>query len=504
MTSRLPAALPVDIGSRLELLVDEFLIESMSGGARLELHHPVRREVVFRTDAPWEGNACAYNSVFEDGGLFRLYYHGLHYRHSGPPAQALADHAGVLCCAESDDGLEWRRPDLGLHDFGGSKANNIILTAECLEEVGGDPVHTAVFKDRNPDCPADERYKIVCLGTRPTGLYGLRSADGVNFSLMSRAPIITEGAFDSQNLAFWDPGRQEYREYHRGFRDDTRDILTSTSRDFLHFPAPQWLEYPGAPREQLYINQIQPYYRAPHIFLGFPARYTDRGWSDPMLALPGLDERLARAKEHPRYGTALTDALFMTSRDGVTFKRWPEAFIRPGPRRRGSWVYGDNFIFWGMVQTPSQVEDAPDEISLYATDDYWEGTYTSMRRYSLRVDGFVSAAAPPSGGEVLTRPIIFNGGSLALNAETSGAGSVQVEIQTAAGRPIDGYALAACPPIFCDDLRHIVRWKGNGGDLRPLAGKPIRLRFVLSDADLYSFQFVPYVPGVMWPEGLGL
>jgi hypothetical protein len=184
----------------------------------------------------------------------------------------------------------------------------------------------------------------------------------------------------------------------------------------------------------------------------------------------------------------------MTSRDGHLFKRWKEAFLRPGPRQRHSWVYGDNFIFWGMVETKSSIEDAPDEISLYATESYWEGPYTTIRRLTLRVDGFVSASAPMAGGEILTKPILFEGGNLALNFETSGAGGVQVEIQDAEGKPIDGYTLADCPPIFGDRPAKVVRWKGIGGDVRPLAGKPIRLRFLLKDADLYSFQFVPYAP----------
>ena len=71
---------PIDIGSRLELLVDDYLIDSMRGDVRLELHHPMRREIVFKTDAPWEGNASAYQSVFKDGDVYRMYYHGVHYR----------------------------------------------------------------------------------------------------------------------------------------------------------------------------------------------------------------------------------------------------------------------------------------------------------------------------------------------------------------------------------------------------------------------------------------
>ena len=501
MSSPAAPAEPIDIGSRLELLVDDFLIDSMNDGVRLELHHPIRREIVFKTDAPWEGNAGCYQSVFKDGDLYRIYYNCLHYRNGGPPTEALASHPMFFSYAESDDGIHWRRPELGIFEFGGSKANNIILTPEFLVEIGGDPAHAAAFMDANPNCPADEKYKIVVVGSKPKGLYALKSADGIHFSLMSKEPFVTKGAFDSQNLAFWDSVRGLYVDYHRMGRDGVRDIMTATSTDFLHWTEPVFLEYPGAAKEHLYTNQIQPYYRAPHILMGFPARYIDRGWSEPMFDLPGLEERMTRAKSSPRFGTAITDGLFMTSRDGHTFKRWREAFLRPGPREKHSWVYGDNFIFWGMVETKSQIEDAPDEISLYATDNYWEGTYMTVRRCTLRVDGFVSASAPMTGGEFVTKPIRFEGGNLTLNFETSAAGGVQVEIQDAEDKPIEGYALDDCPPIFGDRLAKVVRWKKPGGDLRPLAAKPVRLRFVLKDADLYSFQFVPYAPDPDRPSG---
>ena len=178
----------------------------------------------------------------------------------------------------------------------------------------------------------------------------------------------------------------------------------------------------------------------------------------------------------------------MTSRDGVTFHRWGEAFIRPGPSRKDTWVYGDNFIFWGMVQTKSHLEDAADEISLYATEGYWEGTYTSFRRYTLRMDGFVSARAPLSGGEVVTKLLKFDGARLEINFSTSAAGSVRVEIQDAEGKPMPGFALNDCQPQFGDQLDRVVSWK-SGTDVSRLAGKPVRLRFELKDADLYAFQF---------------
>ena len=69
----------IDIGSRRELFVDDFLIERLSGQAELRLHHPVPREVVFTADRPWEGNLMFHVTVFRDGDIYRMYYRGWHY-----------------------------------------------------------------------------------------------------------------------------------------------------------------------------------------------------------------------------------------------------------------------------------------------------------------------------------------------------------------------------------------------------------------------------------------
>jgi hypothetical protein len=482
----------IDIGSRRELFVDEYLIDRMKGNVQFQLHQPLRREIVFRTNAPWEGNGSNYQSVFRDGDKMRLYYRGGHH----PASEAYKREprtVEILCLAESTDGINWVRTEPGICEYRGSYHNNIILTKDMVKVFEGSPAHTAVFKDTNPASPKEELYKMVIRGKG--GLYLLASPDGVHFQPKSNKPFMTVGAFDSQNLAFWDTVRNEYRLYHRGLKDGLRDILTSSAPNFESFPEPAWLSYPESSVMTLYTNQIQPYYRAPHIFVGFPTRYIERGWSGPMLDLPGLKERLARAKRHPRYGMALTEAVFMTSRDGLHFKRWSEAFIRPGPRQRESWVYGDNYIFWGMYETPSGTEDAPDELSLMATEGYWEGEDTAFRRYTLRIDGFVSLRAPYSGGEITTKPLTFSGGSLSVNAETSAYGSFRLEIQDISGKPLQGFSINECEPIFCDSLDYTVRWNSPAkGDLRSLSGKPIRLRMILQDADIYSFKFVPFRP----------
>jgi hypothetical protein len=184
----------------------------------------------------------------------------------------------------------------------------------------------------------------------------------------------------------------------------------------------------------------------------------------------------------------VTDSLLMTSRDGLTFKRWDEAILRPGPARRDSWTYGDNLISWGMLPTKSDLPESPDELSIYAIEGYWRGKSQKFRRYSFRVDGFASVRAPFAGGELVTRPIVFDGSQLQINYSTSAAGSVRVEIQDVHGKAMAGYGLADCFEIFGDEIKRPVTWK-DGASVKHLAGTPLRLRFVLQDADLFAFRF---------------
>ena len=98
--------------------------------------------------------------------------------------------------------------------------------------------------------------------------------------------------------------------------------------------------------------------------------------------------------------------------------------------------------------------------------------------------------APRAGGEFVTKPFIFAGQHLSLNFSTSAAGSIRIELQNAAGQPIEGYTLADCSEIFGDATEYVVRWK-PGFDVGALAGQPLRLRCGLREADLYALQFKP-------------
>ena len=311
-----------------------------------------------------------------------------------------AYHPPVCCYAESRDGIEWRKPSLGLIEFDGSTDNNIVLDDRPATN------NFTPFKDANPDCRPGEAYKGVG-GNEELGLIAYKSADGVHWTKMADKGIITDGFFDSQNLIFWDEVRGEYRSYHRDFVEKVpreRDIKTAASGDFMSWPDSEWVSYSPGRVSQLYTNGVIPYYRAPHIFLGFPTRYVDRGWTESTYHLPQLEYRRTRGSRSRRESTAVTDGMFMSSRDGQHFNVWPESFLRPGLRLKENWFYGDNYQGWGLVETPSTIEAAPNEISVYANEASFQAQDSErLRRYTIRIDGFVSVTAPLSGGELLTK-----------------------------------------------------------------------------------------------------
>ncbi len=484
---------PVDIGTRRELFIESALVEKIEGGAQFRMHSPVIQDLAMVHDAPWEGTSSGYHTIFRDGDIYRLYYRGLHIEVT-EKGISLGKHEPFYCMAESRDGITWTRPELGLVEFDGSKKNNIILSGPGTHNF-------APFKDNNPDCPPESRYKALGGGQKESGgLLAFQSPDGVNWTRLQENPVITVGAFDSQNLAFWDETIGKYRAYYRVFSKGVTDaetwkpagvraIRTATSDDFISWKNDADLIYEDSPEMELYTNQVHPYVRAPHLLIGLPTLYIERGWSPSMRALPDKKDREARANAHLRYGTALTEVQLMASRDGVHFKRWNEAFIRPGIERPGTWQYGHLFASDHAVVTKSALPGASDELSIYASESGWHGDSNALRRYTLRLDGFVSVNAPMKGGELTTRAVIFSGEELELNFSTSAAGSLQVEIQDKDGKAIDGFAIEDCHEVFGDSTARTVSWK-NDASVKSLIGKPVRLRFLLKDADLYSYRFV--------------
>jgi hypothetical protein len=455
----------VPLGDRLELFVDDFLVEWLEG-ATLKLHEPVQSGVALRFDKPWEGSFCGYVTVFKDGDRFRMYYRGL------PKSGRDGSQDEVTCYAESPDGITWAKPSLGLFEVHGTRDNNAVLAGQAPFSHNFSP-----FKDTRPGVALEERYKAVA-GTSEKGLFGFVSKDGLRWHQLGDIPLLTKGAFDSQNVAFWSESEQCYVLYLRtwtgGGFSGFRTVSRATSPDFLKWTEPAEMSFGDAPPEHLYTSQTHPYFRAPHIYVAVPMRF-----------LPGrkvLTENQARALGvNPGYASDCAEAVFLTSRGGNRYTRtFLEAFIRPG-LDPGNWASRAGLTALGVVPT------GPAEMSLYKQAHYAQPS-CHLLRYTLRTDGFTSVNAPYRGGEFLTRPLTFTGRELVLNFSTGATGSVRVEIQDAYGKPLPGYALAEATELIGDSIERIATWK-TGADLTRLSGQPIKLRFVMKDADLYSLRF---------------
>lgn len=434
-------------------------------GVQLKLHEPRREGVALKFDRPWEGGFSCYTTVLKDGPTYRMYYRGL------PIATRDDSPEAVVCCAESKDGITWTKPSLGLFEVRGTRDNNVILTNTPFAH------NFSPFLDDRPGAPADERYKALA-GDSKSGLHAFKSGDGTHWTPLQATAVFTKGAFDSQNVAFWSAAEQTYLCYFRTWKrmgaEGYRWISRTTSKDFVHWTEPVEMEFGDTPPEHLYTNGTHPYYRAPQIYLALAKRFF------PSKAALSADQAKALVSE-PGYRVASSDSVFFTSRGGNRYDRtFMEAFIRPGPSAE-DWVARDNTPALGVVPANAR------QMFIYRVSHYAQPT-CHMARYSLRTDGFVSVSAPYSGGELITKRLTFSGSKLEVNFETSAAGGVRVEIQDDNGKAFPGYALADCPEVIGDEIDRTVAWKG-GADVARLAGKVVRLRFVLRDADLYSLRF---------------
>ena len=201
----------LDIGSRLELFVDDYLIAGLQG-VELKLHAPVSREVALSfADVPWEGTVSFYPTVIKDGYLYRAYYRGK------PASTPDSSQDEVTCYAESLDGIQWTRPRLGLFEVMGTRENNVVLDNTYAPV----PLDWSPFIDTRPGVPPQERYKSLgghfydanhLKGRVPDsvlarykylgGLFGFKSADGIRWEAIAQEALITPGHYP----LVWDSG----------------------------------------------------------------------------------------------------------------------------------------------------------------------------------------------------------------------------------------------------------------------------------------------------------
>lgn len=517
----------LNIGNRREVFWDDYLIDNEQTTAKLTAHRPEKKEVLYDENTLWQKGRCSYPIYIELDGQCLLYYG------TGIPCadkkeltkdfNKAKNQLNALCLLKGPDLFHLERPNLGLYEIDGSTDNNILMMQRIDGTFEEEFDNFFVFVDENPDCPYEERVKAIAQNVNHTKIFpGFRelwcytSPDGIHFKLgwkLSGADDPHAGLFDSMNTVHYDKDAGVYRMFVRGLHLDygvaaqaqvdglmtkpmerslaaegIRDIRYMESRDFKTWTVPKRLSYNDPYDYQLYTNGIQKYARAPHMYVGFPTRYTERkSWGQNFAQLGGEENvkaRKERIAQNPRYGLAVTDGLFMCSRDGLNWNRFHETFIGAEPEYATNWKYGDGYLMHNLTETPCEGPCSGREISFLARE---RAVYAQdvLRRYSIRQDGFASYHADFSGAVLVTKPFVFEGTELSLNFATSPAGYIYVEILDEYGKPYE--AFRSCE-LFGNTTDRTVYF-GASADVSKLAGKPVRLRFTMSSADIYSMIF---------------
>ena len=469
----------IDVGSQKQLFIDDRFIES-SRGVTLTMNSPRRDgKVLITADQPWEKDSrvFVYSSVIHEDAKIKVWYDLVRVTGSGP-----YDHERRVCYAESEDGLHFAKPELGLHEVDGSTANNVVLPGV----IGG----SAVWID--PNASPEERYKTQAK-TYPSGRLQMHSSpDGLRwkeFAKLNPGP----GGWDTQSIVFWDarisryvlytrykprkqPGQPSYRTVRRLESDDFQQwenqsiVIEADDVDLSTYQTSN-----GQPPVDYYGADVFRYDEAEDVYVMLAQAYWH--W---------------QKRPEQAAGPATFDVRLALSRDGKSFQRAGDrkAFLPTGPDGRF-----DSRMVWVMPD-PIRVRD---ELWIYyvGTNSDHAGNVDAasngrelagISRAVLRLDGFVSADAEYAGGELATPLIRFAGKRLELNVNTGAGGSVLVELLDEKDQPIEGYSKSDAVPVNGNSVRRPVRWN-TGDDVGRLAGQPLRIRFHMRDCKLYAFQF---------------
>jgi len=457
-----------DLTGPWQLFVDDYLIEEMQGVVRT--YHPFDKHPanpVLKPERPWEGIAVFLhgNTVLpsENGKGYRMWYHAWH--HDKPAYMYLNLYA------TSENGIDWERPNLGLFEFEGSKANNIFIhrtSDDTIPQI----IHTPWEADPK------RRYKLInyCYGRFPpehvvSGYYGATSPDGIHWTDAPDNPILIDRGDVGQFV--WDPHRKRY------------------------FGTPKiWTNVRGVPRRCIGFSETTdfdaPWPRARLILV--PDQIDDRwGTGNQRTEFYGLGAFayesmyigflwIFRITDGDNDGTIHPE--LVSSRDGYHWDRMegeraPLVPVSPA----GNWDQG-------MIYAAHHPLVDGDTLRLYYGG--CDGTHVSPTGYghagvglaTLRKDGFASLDAGDTPGTVTTRKLTNVQGTLAVNYDARG-GWLRVEVLDEASEVIPGFDRKGCDVLTRNSVSQVVTWKGRKS--LPTDGRTARLRFIMSNTSLYSF-----------------
>lgn len=439
-------------------------------GIRLDVVPARRAGEAVRADKPWE-SILHWTQVLRDRGRYRMWYSGL-CPNRGPSAGRR-----LFCYAESEDGTVWRKPDLGLCEFAGSTANNILAY-----DIG----EGAVFID--PAAAPSQRYRIAIFSAegfqtdrtkneKPdqacgSCIRGGHSADGIHWDFYPE-PILNDGIpHDTHTIATYNAQRRKYVGYFRMFYAYRRAIGISETADFRHWPPTELCHQSliaDAPTDSIYTNCYTPYPDQPNVHLMFPAIYHQlEDFCDGQLMVSPDGKSWSRHAARP-----------IVPAGAVSHGGFPEICVYPQPQLLR--VREDNkfrMLVRSVCGHHNQVEDRGPT------------TFDWVEWDADRLGGLVA----DDHGRCTIMPL-FAKKFLLANFRTEPDGWIRFELGPSIvwppkdAPPKDGFAFADMPPMTGDRHHVPVRWKGRE-DLSEFTDQghecAVAIRVRMYKATLYS------------------
>ena len=456
-------------------------------GVELRVEPATKSEPILARDRPWEQGQLCWAQVMADEGRYRMWY-GL--------ILGRAPKREVLCYAESEDGVEWHKPELGIVEVSGSVKSNIVF-------AGPGAVHFSVAKC--PHEPPDKRYRCMYFkswfegepgeeldsdeghhrldvknaakpgeSVPPVSLHGkmlgMDSPDGLHWTPIQN-PILDEW-HDTHNICTYDEAAGVYRAYLRGFYGGRRAISYSETKDFERWPSSRVIHHCNAcdaPDESLYSNGYTRYPGRPDLHLLFPAVYhqsTDTVYGQLAVSRDGVNwSRLSRQAIVPIGGDDEPDG----------YNAYPEPDLL---RFRSDGKFRMLYHSSGIHHNEWYNETLRD------------GDYASVYRWAEWGEDRLAGVHAADEGELTIAPQAC-GDRLLVNFRAEPDGWVRFELVDRLVWPpqawpgIEGHRFEDMQPMTGDQTHAPVAWRGSP-DLSSLAGKAVAVRVKLRKATLFS------------------
>lgn len=463
----------VELTNAKQLFVDDWLIEKSTGMQRTFFAAKKNGgNPLLVPEKPWEiPSVLLSGSVIYDPrrteDRFRMWHLCYTPKHDAK-FSGFKSKEGCIAYAISADGLYWIRPALGLHEYQGSKDNNIVI-------IGPYGFPGVIFDPRDTD--PGRRYKAHARTSRGHTAYF--SPDGIHWSQPQEIQL---DGYDRSSI-HWDPVRQNWMASTKSWyrtapgADIWRGRGYQASDDFLNFREKSVFLVGTTPESGELCYALEPFYYE-SMYLGIWARYRHEpdGLLDPQLAISRNGLNWERPCDDSLIPLTPLPSGFVRHKTAGSPETGVDAFDPGVP-----WDYGNNNI---NILGPLRVKD---ELWFYysgRSSDHRTSPQTgAIGLATMRLDGFASMNTAEQG-TIVTRPLRLGDGPLRLNADAS-KGEIRVEILDTDQEPIGPFSAANAQPLTTDHLRHEVRWAG-GADLSMLKGRTVRLRLTLHNAHLYA------------------